>query len=444
MKERHQFFYVNKITQLDCGGYYFDVESGYEIPFETNPTTGEHDFNNCKNCQESLRYLKDELTKKFNGDGGSPFPFCCKWHSNLARINKFNRNDFVNVPEITARKIIYTKQHILNNYNLENAYKTITDYIEYTAESFGIMPKGCGVPLFLDVYYRQLSDILDNIDNFPQNLKNDLKKYLLLRTTPTKGDIQTDINVLVATYKKWFNIFPFEISYFSGLKERLEDKFPLFYGTPQVNLFSGVATVKMFTKDMLVDYLLELTNKIITEVNGYILFNAGNLSDANKIKLELALSERKIKLEGGYVNNSQTEEQRYRKVLKEWLNDEQRFINEIAPLIKATTMPKYEYCELLRNYRFWSDNDASQKDRENIFDGKSDAEFLEMIHTKDFSAVHNGRKTQRVKYNISILSRLLGEDWGVAAAEKLNTTLDECKKRTGFCEYEEIKDMYLP
>jgi len=59
------------------------------------------------------------------------------------------------------------------------------------------------------------------------------------------------------------------------------------------------------------------------------------LTEPQKIKLELVLNERKMKLKQGYVNSSKDEEQRYRKILKEWFADEKRFIDEVTPIVKA-------------------------------------------------------------------------------------------------------------
>ena len=49
----------------------------------------------------------------------------------------------------------------------------------------------------------------------------------------------------------------------------------------------------------------------------------------------MVLNERKMKLKQGYVNSSKDEEQRYRKILKEWFADEKRFIDEVTPIVKA-------------------------------------------------------------------------------------------------------------
>jgi hypothetical protein len=96
-----------------------------------------------------------------------------------------------------------------------------------------------------------------------------------------------------------------------------------------------MAKVKMHTKSSLIEVLINLTNNLLTQINGVTLYENGLITDANKIKLELVINSRKLKLEQGYKNSSPNEEQRYRKILKEWYKDEKIFIDEITPLLKA-------------------------------------------------------------------------------------------------------------
>jgi hypothetical protein len=85
----------------------------------------------------------------------------------------------------------------------------------------------------------------------------------------------------------------------------------------------------------LIEALISLTNNLLAQINGVALYEKGLLTDANKIKLELVISSRKLKLKKKYENSSPNEEQRYRKILKEWFKDEKIFIDEITPLLKA-------------------------------------------------------------------------------------------------------------
>jgi hypothetical protein len=89
------------------------------------------------------------------------------------------------------------------------------------------------------------------------------------------------------------------------------------------------------TKSSLIEALINLTNNLLTQINGVALYEKGLITDVNKIKLELVINSRKLKLKQGYKNSSPNEEQRYRKILKEWFKDEKIFINEITPLLKA-------------------------------------------------------------------------------------------------------------
>jgi len=154
------------------------------------------------------------------------------------------------------------------------------------------------------------------------------------QTPPTKNK-NTDLNILLGTYQKWLKTFPFDISFFAELKPHFEKQLPILNGKPETNKYTGLAKVKMHTKGSLIDVLLNLTNNLITQINTTTLYEKGLLTEPQKIKLELVLNERKMKLKKGYVNSSKDEEQRYRKILKEWFADEKRFIDEVTPIVKA-------------------------------------------------------------------------------------------------------------
>jgi hypothetical protein len=340
MINRHTTFFVKDLKPIEfCGKpvmWQMDINGAFEKPFETQPTEGEHDFNTCEGCQKTLKELIKRLTEKFEGshkDGAKPFPFCCTHHSELTTLKEFNRADFVGVPEMVARKIIYTNSHIKNNHQSETYYKDITDYIDYTVESFGQMP-GNAEPLYLSDYFFYITDLLERNTEVEKGRKNRLLEFLKAYRTPTETP-KTDFNILLGTYQKWLKVFPFEISFFATLKPHLEKQLPLLNGKPETNKYTGIAKAKMHTKGSLIDVLLNLTNNLLTQINTTTLYEKGLLTEPQKIKLELVLNERKMKLKQGYVNSSKDEEQRYRKILKEWFADEKRFIDEVTPIVKA-------------------------------------------------------------------------------------------------------------
>lgn len=340
MINRHTTFFVKDLNPIEfCGKpvmWQLDINGAFEKPFETQPTEGEHDFTTCEGCQKTLKKLIKRLTEKFEGnhkDGAKPFPFCCTHHSELTKLKEFNRADFVGVPEMVARKIIYTNSHIKNSHQSQTYYKDITDYIDYTVESFGQMP-GNAEPLYLSDYFFYITDLLERNTEVEKGRKNRLLEFLKAYRTPTETP-KTYFNILLGTYQKWFKVFPFEISFFSTLKPHFEKQLPILNGKPETNKYTGIAKVKMHTKSSLIDVLLNLTNDLLTQINTTTLYEKGLLTEPQKIKLELVLNERKMKLKQGYVNSSRDEEQRYRKIIKEWFADEKRFIDEVTPIVKA-------------------------------------------------------------------------------------------------------------
>ena len=173
MADRHTTLYINDISPVNfCGktiAWQMNTDGAYEKPFETKPTTGEHDYKTCNGCQSVLKELIKRLTDKFEGNGQKKaFPLCCKGHAALNDLKEFDRASFVGIPEMVAKKILYTNQHIINYQDKENYYKEITDYIDYTVESFGQMPTKCGEPLFLSDYFYYVDDLLRNNQDIPK------------------------------------------------------------------------------------------------------------------------------------------------------------------------------------------------------------------------------------------------------------------------------------
>jgi len=167
MNGRNTHISAKEISVIDfCGVpiiWGFHNIDMYDPPIETKPTIGSHDYNNCKECQTHIERITTGLRNKYEGNSEKKgFPFCCPFHSNLVQNPHFKKEDFDEVPEMIAFKVVFTHQHIINNINSDNWYKTITDYIEYTIMSFGQMPKGCGIPLYLDDYYRYVIYLIEN------------------------------------------------------------------------------------------------------------------------------------------------------------------------------------------------------------------------------------------------------------------------------------------
>lgn len=292
---------------------------GYEAP--TNKETGEQ-FPNCCPFHKSV----------FEGAESwfSKFPNCCDQHKAMVSKWWYNKANYTGIAEKIVKQLSYTEHHISERINIDDWYKDITDYIEYNVSSFGHPAIG------LHLYLGNVQHYIKNTNSeIPKNKRQRLIEFIETYYNSPKEQTKTDLNILYSTYQKWLKVFPFEISFFSTLKPHFEKQLPILNGKPETNKYTGLAKAKMHTKGSLIDVLMNLTNNLLTQINTTTLYEKGLLTEPQKIKLELVLNERKLKLKQGYVNRSKDEEQRYRKILKEWFADEKRFIDEVTPIVKA-------------------------------------------------------------------------------------------------------------
>lgn len=301
MSDKNINFTITKITPIEyCGKPRFfqldGIDNSYEPPLETKPTSGEHDFNTCSKCQEDLLTLVNILTKKYKGnDSKKGFPYCCEGHSKLIDLVNFKSSDYEKEPTLVANKIIYTYSHIRNVNTSETFYKEATDYIDYTIESFGKM-QGIVDPLFLSDYIFYIKFLINQSVKIDKNKKKLILDYLEAYFKPNNSS-STDLNILIQIYEKWLKEFPFELnSYFGNLKEQFEKQIPLFNGPPEINKYSGKVKIKPHTKSSLIDFLTVRTNELLTNINGVTLLEKGLISDSNKLKLDLVICDRKLKL----------------------------------------------------------------------------------------------------------------------------------------------------
>ncbi len=268
------------------------------------------------------------------------FPKCCPRHSSILRYKWFNKALYKDVPTLILNRLSYT-EHIIKAYiNDSEWFEIITDYIDYINTSFGIPSIGANEYLS-DVNWYIKSQKLP--EDKRARLIKFMAKYDAKPKQPSKENSQTttDLNVLYHTYQKWLKEFPFHLSLFSHLKDRFERQLPFAKDKPTINRFSGYACFTPHSKESLKGYLLQLTDTILREINTSKMYEGGLLSKPEIIKLELVLSERKLKLKEGYTSKSKSEEDGYRKALKNWYKDEIKFIKDIEPyLINKTTEPE--------------------------------------------------------------------------------------------------------
>lgn len=311
-----------------------DIENFSLYPFNTNPVKG-FEFPTNKetnevfpNCCPFHKWVLEGAELWF-----AKFPNCCKEHEVLPTKEWFDKTTYLGTAQKIVNQVVYTEHLIEDRIKNEDWYSDITEYIEYNVDSFGHPAIG------LHLYFESLKQSLQTSNRkMPEDRRLKLiefiGKYYSGGTKEVGEARETDLNILYGTYRDWLKIFPFEISFLAHLKPHLEKQLPILHEQPKVNRYSGIAKAKMHTKASLIACLLDTTNSILRELNTYSLYSKGLLSEPQKVQLELVLSERKMKLERGYINNSKDEETRYRKILKAWFADEKKFVEEITTLLK--------------------------------------------------------------------------------------------------------------
>lgn len=334
--ERHVNFIAESTEKIKfCNSEIFALKgSAFEYPFQTFPIEGEHDYKTCVHCQETWQNVYKEAKKKFDR-----FPLCCDGHKKFAKQVKFDRAKFGDVPKSVADKVIFTIQHITNNVANPERILDISQYIDYTIASFGQMPKDCGEPIFLGHYMRIIGDAIDlHKKDFPENTKELHKHFRTHFETSNVSD--HDFRELLKIYEKWLEIFPFEISLFRGLKEKFQKEIPLLSKPAQYNPYLQMSYGKMQTKEDLVEVLLNKTNSLFTIINSSVLYEKGQLSNSDQLKLELILNSRKLKLSEGYYSKIKDEiSEKFRRIVRDWYEDEKRFIEDIKPYLSKVEVP---------------------------------------------------------------------------------------------------------
>lgn len=339
MTNRHTTFFFNKVEPtIHCGKEIGFVFTGgtYEIPFPViSLPAWKHNLDTCVNCKKNHKNTIRNFNKILKN-----FPNCCEWHTKLKQVNWFNKSDFEDMPKQYADKLFFSMFHIIHYLDQPTWRKEIFDYLEYVILSFGSFPPNYGSPLYLNDYFSDLKKFLERKHKSETielteviERKREIVDFLVKYCNPVEK-IDTDIIVLITTYNQWLKIFPFDISFFQNLKPQYEKQLPIINGKLETNKYSGITKAKMHTKNSLIEVLIRSTNNLLTQINSTTQYKKGLLTEPQKIKLELILNEREMKLKQGYINNSTNEEQRYREILKEWFVDEKRFIDEITPLLK--------------------------------------------------------------------------------------------------------------
>ena len=357
LTSQDHLFFVEDIKEINlCESKMYQITgSEYSKPTDfTRIKYEKHNLETCESCRNNYAKIFSEIEERFK-----KFPNCCKFHKNLLNEKWFDIRDFENTPKLYTDKLFYTWHHILNFIDTDDWQNEILDFIEYIFKTFGSFPINYGEPLYFRTFTEQLESLINGLTDFKHRKKVILDYIFNYRNPKLKKS--TDWNILIKTYDDWFKTFPFELSYFAHLKQHFAKNIPLIE-TTHTNKYLNLTKASPRSKASLVNTLVNVTNKIVSEINTATLYENGNINDIEKIKLELILQKRKQKLKEGYTNNSSDPDTKYRKILKDWLKDEVNFIKEIEPTLKNISDKKNNLytdilnacCIMQENKIFWS------------------------------------------------------------------------------------------
>ncbi len=363
LNSQDHIFFIQEIKEINlCDKKMYQIiGSDFSKPTDfTRLNYEKHNLKTCNNCKENYSRIFSEIEDRFKN-----FPNCCKFHRNLLNEKWFDRKDFENTPRLYVDKLFYTWHHILHFIDTDEWKDEILDFIEYIFNTFGSFPADYGEPLYFRSFTEQLESLIKKLPGFEVK-KKVILDYIFNYKNPTKKE-RRDWNVLITIYNDWYKTFPFDLSYFSHLKSHFANNIPLLeklHNNKYLNLTKGSPR----TKESLIDSLVEITQKIISEINTVTLYESGYIDDIEKIKLEFIIQKRKQKLKEGYSNKSNDPDTKYRKILKEWLKDEIHFIKEIEPTLKSISKKKNNlYTDILaacftmqENKLFWDEDENTR------------------------------------------------------------------------------------
>lgn len=276
------------------------------------------DFPNC--CEYHADILTQE-TAWFNN-----FPNCCRWHKELAQKPWFDRSKYLGRPWKVLLQLCYTTYHIQQTIDTSDWYDDITEYIEYNLVSFG--SPSVGSPHYLAEVERVIKGGTEAF--WTPEKRQRLLAYIEQQRHPDVGQ-PADLNLLHATFQKWLQAIP-TLADFAGLKEKLTGKVPvgLMLHSPQHNRYLGQTAYKAHTRREFVELLLDLTKSLLADVQSADQVRNGKITDVHGHHLHLLGEQHRLR-QSRLVATYTKGEDKYLKLLKNWLRNEQAYFAALLP-----------------------------------------------------------------------------------------------------------------
>ena len=330
--------------------------------YETYPASGDFAFPpGFPDCCKWHKKIYEQAVEKFNN-----FPNCCDQHKKLIYQKWFDKVNYTYMPQKVINTIVYTIECVKSNIDHPNWYKEITDYIQYSIDSYGQFPFGYGAPLGLTQYISCIEGNIPTLDEVSAEKADRLLDFFAKIQHKNNKKKSPDLNSLVDIYKQWLRIFPFELSYLSHLKPFFANQIPIFQADEgETNLYSGLTAMRLTTKVELLEFLKQVTLQILSEINAVEVYKKGKLSEQGDTTIQLLIAKRKIGIETldtRAAKNSKT----YVKIIQNWLKDEREFVEDLSPMLADQFSKKAFLLSLTDGIRLLQSGDTNEDCLNNV------------------------------------------------------------------------------
>ena len=258
---------------------------------------------------------------------GKELPNCCDFHGSLFTqcFNSLKGPDSANLTRKIVLQVSYTEHTIAVSAPLDSWFKDIADYIDCNVQSFGSPSHGASY--YLSAIKHFIKECKPKKYDFSKEKRAKLISYIEENYNNVKPKEMPDLNQLYITYQKWLNLFPFNIKYFSEIKQHFAHQMPFLSEAPEVNKYTGIAKVKIITKDNLIVALTQTTKELLKHVTDSI----RNVPDIDQHTFELISERHRIKQESLFTDIA-PREKKYLKIVEKWLTNEKEYFIDIAPI----------------------------------------------------------------------------------------------------------------
>lgn len=335
--------------------------------FEISPLKGyevKSNFPHCCPWHENLLKVAQEFYDKF--------PDCCERHRQLKEEKWFNKEDHSGLPMKIVQSVSYTEHCIEINAKQQDWYKAITDYIYILVESFGQLPNKFGGPLGVSIYLNGIERLLEVSHDLEESQKKQLMDYIARFRNVSPSKKQTDLNQLIAIYKQWLSIFPFDISYLGQFKSYFRNRLPLFCGEMETNMYSGMTSYKPLRKKKLLGYLFDITKDIFMKVNELEEFKNSKQITREKTRLEIANARHNLKQAALF--DGKLEQKPYWQLIERWLANERDHIKELQEILANDFSTESFILNMIEGIRQLQSGDTNEYCIMQVRKGKGDQE----------------------------------------------------------------------